>query len=83
MKPVVASTAYLLISHGSRDPRPQVAMDRLADLVRKHLEAVPQQAAAGNERLRSQHFNPAERTFSNSASPHSAAERTALLTKPG
>ena len=39
MKPVVASTAYLLISHGSRDPRPQEAMNRLADLVRKHLEA--------------------------------------------
>lgn len=38
MKPVVASTAYLLISHGSRDPRPQEAMNRLADLVRKHLE---------------------------------------------
>ena len=39
MKPVVASTAYLLISHGSRDPRPQEAMNRLADLVRRHLEA--------------------------------------------
>lgn len=38
MKPVVASTAYLLISHGSRDPRPQEAMDRLAELVRQHLE---------------------------------------------
>ncbi|MGB7087877.1 MAG: sirohydrochlorin chelatase [Phormidesmis sp.] len=36
---MVASTAYLLISHGSRDPRPQEAMNRLADLVRKHLEA--------------------------------------------
>ncbi|WP_038015369.1 sirohydrochlorin chelatase [Synechococcus sp. PCC 7335] len=39
MKPVVASTAYLLISHGSRDPRPQEAMNRLADLVRSQLEA--------------------------------------------
>lgn len=38
MKPVVASTAYLLISHGSRDPRPQEAMNRFADLMRKHLE---------------------------------------------
>ena len=38
MKPVVASTAYLLISHGSRDPRPQEAMNRLADLVKQHLE---------------------------------------------
>ncbi|MBE9062616.1 sirohydrochlorin chelatase [cf. Phormidesmis sp. LEGE 11477] len=39
MKPVVASTAYLLISHGSRDPRPQEAMNRLADLVRSQLES--------------------------------------------
>ncbi len=45
MKPVVASTAYLLISHGSRDSRPQEAMNRLADLVRKHLETVPQSPA--------------------------------------
>lgn len=27
------SSAYLLISHGSRDPRPQMAMEKLADLV--------------------------------------------------
>lgn len=39
MKPVVASTAYLLISHGSRDPRPHEAMGRLADLVRSQLES--------------------------------------------
>ncbi len=38
MKPVAASTAYLLISHGSRDPRPQAAMDRLASLVCERLE---------------------------------------------
>lgn len=38
MKPVVAPTAYLLISHGSRDPRPQEAMNRLAALVRTRLE---------------------------------------------
>lgn len=44
MKPVVASTAYLLISHGSRDPRPQEAMNRLADLVRKHLETARETA---------------------------------------
>lgn len=32
------SSAYLLISHGSRDPRPQMAMEKLADLVREKLE---------------------------------------------
>ena len=38
MKPAIAPTACLLISHGSRDPRPQAAMDRLADMVRKRWE---------------------------------------------
>jgi len=40
-------TAYLLISHGSRDPRPQAAMDRLAEMVRDRLvcaEAIAQPA---------------------------------------
>ncbi|MEO0887020.1 MAG: sirohydrochlorin chelatase [Cyanobacteria bacterium J06648_10] len=41
MKFIAASTAYLLISHGSRDPRPQAAMDRLAELVRRQLEKMP------------------------------------------
>lgn len=30
-------SAYLLVSHGSRDPRPQQAMDSLADLFRQRL----------------------------------------------
>ena len=34
---MVASTAYLLVSHGSRDPRPQVAMDHLSSLVSDRL----------------------------------------------
>jgi len=38
LKPVAAPTAYLLISHGSRDPRPQTEMDRLSGLIRSHLE---------------------------------------------
>lgn len=33
----MTSTAYLLISHGSRDPRHQAASNRLAQLVREHL----------------------------------------------
>lgn len=33
----MTSTAYLLISHGSRDPRHQVAINRLAQLVREQL----------------------------------------------
>lgn len=33
-----SSAAYLLVSHGSRDPRPQTAMNRLAQLVRDQLQ---------------------------------------------
>ncbi len=33
------STAYLLVAHGSRDPRPQIALDRLTYLVGQHLNA--------------------------------------------
>ncbi len=32
------TSAYLLISHGSRDPRPQLAIEELAELVRAKLE---------------------------------------------
>jgi sirohydrochlorin cobaltochelatase len=32
------SNAYLLVSHGSRDPRPQIEIDRLADRLQLHLE---------------------------------------------
>ena len=38
MKSAIAPVAYMLISHGSRDPRPKEAMTRLADLVRSRLE---------------------------------------------
>ncbi|MEL6815847.1 MAG: sirohydrochlorin chelatase [Cyanobacteria bacterium J06598_3] len=48
---MVASTAYLLISHGSRDPRPQEAMNRLADLVRENLEAQSPASAASTVKL--------------------------------
>jgi sirohydrochlorin ferrochelatase len=31
------STAYLLVAHGSRDPRPKIALDRLTYLVAQHI----------------------------------------------
>jgi sirohydrochlorin cobaltochelatase len=34
------ANAYLLVSHGSRDPRPHLAIDQLADRLRLHLEAI-------------------------------------------
>ncbi|WNZ26086.1 sirohydrochlorin chelatase [Leptolyngbya sp. NK1-12] len=33
------SSAYLLVSHGSRDPRPEIALEHLAELVRQRLQA--------------------------------------------
>jgi len=33
------NTAYLLVAHGSRDPRPQAAMNRLAHLVRERMKS--------------------------------------------
>lgn len=35
------STAYLLVAHGSRDPRPQIALERLAYLVTEYLTPQP------------------------------------------
>jgi sirohydrochlorin cobaltochelatase len=34
------ANAYLLVSHGSRDPRPHLAIDQLANRLRLHLEAI-------------------------------------------
>jgi sirohydrochlorin cobaltochelatase len=34
-----SSSAYLLLSHGSRDPRPQLAMAQLAALIRQKIQA--------------------------------------------
>ncbi|NJM99302.1 MAG: sirohydrochlorin chelatase [Phormidesmis sp. RL_2_1] len=91
---MVASTAYLLISHGSRDPRPQEAMSRLADLVRKHLEATPHSPAGDYDMLESQQFSNAERIFldriqaqiypPNDCPERSpiASDQTNLLTRP-
>ena len=83
MKPVVAPIAYLLISHGSRDPRPKEAMNRLADLVRQRLE----------DSLRSPQTrgllasSSAERhSFADDLASHATSDRpsspTLLLTRP-
>ncbi len=37
------SSAYLLLSHGSRDPRPEIAMQQLAGLIRQKLQNSNQQ----------------------------------------
>ncbi|MEH2247691.1 sirohydrochlorin chelatase [Nostoc sp.] len=41
-------SAYLLVSHGSRDPRPEIAMQQLARLVRNKLDNSSNQTSAIN-----------------------------------
>ncbi len=55
----MTSTAYLLISHGSRDPRHQVAINRLAQLIRERLNPAlvnPWSSAHGFEPLITERF---------------------------
>lgn len=80
MKPLVASTAYLLISHGSRDPRPQEAMNRLANLVRKHLEAILLPPALNDKPSDAQH-EVNEQTFLERRNESKAAGHTSVLTR--
>lgn len=47
------ATAYLLVCHGSRDPRPAQAAERLAQFVRECLENQPKAAGSGAVALRS------------------------------
>ena len=44
----MVSTAYLLISHGSRDPRPQSAMNRLAQIIRDCLRPLDFRESVAN-----------------------------------
>lgn len=82
MKPLVASTAYLLISHGSRDPRPQEAMNRLANLVRKHLEAALLPPALSDEPTGSRSLEAQRRPSSERRPALTTAGQTSLLTRP-
>jgi sirohydrochlorin cobaltochelatase len=84
LKPVVASTAYLLISHGSRDPRPQEAMNRLADLVRNHLEAIrePCRASAFQDFSVLPEHVPLLKDYAQLAPRLEPMGKTTLLTRP-
>ncbi|MEO1621637.1 MAG: sirohydrochlorin chelatase [Cyanobacteria bacterium J06632_3] len=82
MKPVAASTAYLLISHGSRDPRPQAAMERLSGMLRSYLEDSLKTASAVSERSDSD--RKVELTCANSGLPGTSkrAGGTSVLARP-
>ncbi|MGC1309173.1 MAG: CbiX/SirB N-terminal domain-containing protein [Phormidesmis sp.] len=89
---MVASTAYLLISHGSRDPRPQEAMNRLSELVRRRLEAMPQVPALSKKTSESSAPALNDRIFLNrheaqdqkqvASKDRQIGGRTTLLTRP-
>jgi len=91
LKPVVASAAYLLISHGSRDPRPQAAMYRLAGLVRERLErshlqdspdTARQQRVQGSSRSNPRYLGPGYTEQINLSDQQQISQQTSLLTKP-
>ncbi len=46
-------SAYLLVSHGSRDPRPQVAMEQLSWLLSQSVQTVTETVAASSQTGRS------------------------------
>lgn len=71
------TSAYLLVSHGSRDPRPQVALDRLAYLVDQKL--VTREISRVNHRAVSSPKNLTEGTTTLLCEPKSISVRTATL----
>ena len=81
MKPAIASVAYLLISHGSRDPRPKEAMTRLAALVRSRLERSLASSPADNQQT-SQRANRHVVVKDVTADERHQSGRTVLLTRP-
>ncbi|MGL5034778.1 MAG: sirohydrochlorin chelatase, partial [Microcystaceae cyanobacterium] len=67
----------MLVSHGSRDPRPQVALDRLAYLVDQKL--VTREISRVNHRAVSSPRNLTEGTTTLLCEPESINVRTATL----
>lgn len=61
------STAYLLVSHGSRDPRPEMAMQQLAKLVRNKLPDSKQLVGIAALELSAQPLHEQIRQFAESA----------------
>jgi sirohydrochlorin cobaltochelatase len=61
--PLPLFSAYLLISHGSRDPRPQQAIAKLAELIRLKLEAQSSTRTPTIEAGRLLHLSDSERTI--------------------
>ncbi len=80
-------TAYLLIAHGSRDPRPQAALNRLAQLVRERLTSDSDDRLLKTERgaalaATSEVVSFATANRSNAAVLPTARARTATLPRP-
>ena len=43
-------SAYLLVTHGSRDPRPQIALERLSYLVEQHIQQKTERETYSHDR---------------------------------
>lgn len=55
------ATAYLLVYHGSRDPRPGQAAERLAQFVREQLESPHGATVFSSQPVQGKHLGPFER----------------------
>lgn len=61
--PLRSPSAYLLVSHGSRDPRPKVAVEQLATDLHRVLESIGNTAGHDSQQLRvGEHGADSERT---------------------
>lgn len=81
------STAYLLVSHGSRDPRPQAAMDRLCSRVRTHLQGaveVIEPVTKSGDRTQATSIPESfqQTSYPNRSVGEDTAGRTSLLVRP-
>ena len=84
LEPSTVSTAYLLIAHGSRDPRPQAAMNRLAQLVREKLsQEQSHRPVMASNALRPLNRSPLNASaWGASASPFTTPSVTTTLPRP-
>ncbi|KAM3096444.1 sirohydrochlorin chelatase [Phormidesmis sp. 146-35] len=75
-----SSSAYLLVSHGSRDPRPQAAMTQLATLIRQKIQAPVETATLECSPLA---LHEQIQQFGQTLTPHSSIQIVPLFLLPG
>lgn len=77
----MTSTAYLLISHGSRDPRHQIAINRLAQLLRERLNPAMISPWSNQpfEPLMAESYSSSRKVFSLKSAHCSVKDRSSAL----